>query len=78
MRDITAHVNFGLLRDLSIGRGFDVVFEGTFAQWAASVWSESELSERWSGADLRWRLQWKHLLVLFGEAFRVLIARRTS
>jgi SAM-dependent MidA family methyltransferase len=74
--DITAHVNFTYLRDRALKAGLEIVRESSLQEWALSVWGERELAERWSKADERWRLQWKHLVFGMGSTFRVLHVRR--
>jgi SAM-dependent MidA family methyltransferase len=76
--DITAHVNFSYLRDRALKAGFEVLRESSLQEWALSVWGEKELAERWSKADDRWRLQWKHLIFGMGSTFRVLHLRRQT
>ena len=77
-RDITAHVNFSYLRDLAIRAGLDVIGEFSLGAWAINIWNEGALTKRWSNADDRWRMQWKHLVFGMGSAFRVLHLRKKN
>jgi SAM-dependent MidA family methyltransferase len=76
--DITAHVNFTYLRERALKAGLEILRESSLQEWALSVWGEGELAERWSKADERWRLQWKHLIFGMGSTFRVLHLRRRT
>jgi len=71
-QDVTAHVNFSELRRLMRDNGFRLNSDRTFAAWALSIWDAKELEKRFRGADQRWKLQWKQLVVGMGETFRVL------
>jgi len=74
--DITAHVNFTYLREEALKAGLEMVGESSLQEWALSIWGERELATRWSKADARWRLQWKHLIFGMGGTFRVLHLRK--
>jgi SAM-dependent MidA family methyltransferase len=71
-RDITAHVNFSWLEASAKSAGFTLHSSTTLARWLLSAWDEPELGARWQKVDQRWKLQWKQLLISFGETFRVL------
>ncbi|MDQ2777809.1 MAG: SAM-dependent methyltransferase [Acidobacteriota bacterium] len=71
-QDITAHVNFSVLRATAVNSGFKIVRECSLRAWALSICETGEWIENWEAADARWRLHWKQLVFGMGETFRVL------
>jgi SAM-dependent MidA family methyltransferase len=71
-QDITAHVNFSVLRGVAVNSGFEITGECSLRNWALSICETAEWNTLWAASDERWRLQWKQLVFGMGETFRVL------
>jgi SAM-dependent MidA family methyltransferase len=71
-RDITALVNFSELKRVAAEIGLVLLREMSLGAWILEVFGADGTEQRLQTADMRWRLQWKQLVVGLGETFRVL------